>query len=441
LDKSEQKWYHDRRLLGILLLAGVLGLIYNGVILTGYGPDEPRHLAYVKLLFNEHRLPFLLPDGTEYAGAHTLHPPLYYLILLPFYAVLHGLPDALQWHALRAVSLALCLAALPLVYQIALRAVHRLRSSHETDARFFSDEAVACLAVAQIALLPMFGMTGGTINNDSATWLAVVVFLWLLAVKYPHARSLRSAAVLGVCLGLAALCKANALLACVAALVVYLLLQDGWSALRKGRSWMRLGIALGIGLSLAAPWFFYNWRLYGTPLPLPPPMPNPTGGDMMMIFHPDFPAYVAKANWGIFYSLWSQKDWLPEAVRTPIYLALALYVLCALGGFVARRRPSADSTLPSRIALWSAAGAFVVMWLSVLQGALFRTWGWAEGGRYLLPSLVGFSLPLALGWERWLGARALHRVLIGWIVALIFVNAVAIYWLLAYLNPTFGPKG
>jgi hypothetical protein len=41
-------------------------------------------------------------------------------------------------------------------------------------------------------------MTSGAINNDSATLLAVALFLWLLAVKYPREHSLKSAVVLGV---------------------------------------------------------------------------------------------------------------------------------------------------------------------------------------------------------------------------------------------------
>ena len=112
----------DRALIGIIFMSALLGLAYNGAMHLGYGPDEPRHMNYVKLLFEEHSLPRLNPDGTEYHGAHTFHPPLYYLVLLPFYAAFHSLPGEAGWHVVRLVSLLICLASLPLIYQIAERA-------------------------------------------------------------------------------------------------------------------------------------------------------------------------------------------------------------------------------------------------------------------------------------------------------------------------------
>ena len=64
----------DRAFLLLLLLSVLLGLAYNAAILLGYGPDEPRHMAYVNLLFTEHTLPRINPDGTEYYGAHYAAP-------------------------------------------------------------------------------------------------------------------------------------------------------------------------------------------------------------------------------------------------------------------------------------------------------------------------------------------------------------------------------
>jgi hypothetical protein len=45
-----------------MLVVLALGLIYNAVILLEYGPDEGRHVNYVKLLLNEGALPYLEPD-------------------------------------------------------------------------------------------------------------------------------------------------------------------------------------------------------------------------------------------------------------------------------------------------------------------------------------------------------------------------------------------
>jgi len=73
--------------------------------------------------------------------------------------------------------------------------------------------------------------------------------------------------------------------------------------------------------------------------------------------------------------------------------------------------------------------------------ALFKHWGWAEGGRYLLPALPGFSLFLARGWRGFAGERSLPVLCGIWIAAMLALNALAIYWLFSYLNPTFGPHG
>ena len=449
----------DPGLVGIMLLAALLGLIYNGVVMLGYGPDETRHMGYVKMLLDEHRLPYLNPDGTEHDGAHTFHPPLYYLYLLPFYAasralsgntgavptgvgygmaIGHGAPE---WHFVRLVSMLLCLAALPLIYGIARRA-------GRGDVRF------ARLAVAQVALLPIFGQTSGTLNNDAAVLLAVSVFLWLLAVKYPSDRTLKAAVVLGVCMGLGALCKASALACDGVAFVIYLLAQDGRAALRP-RNWARLGVLLLMTALVAGWWHVRSFELYGTWTPLPlampvPSLPNPSNGVLVLMMHPHFPPLLAMANWGIFYTMWSQKDWIPEAVRLPIYGLLAAYCFGALvSGVMGRRRRRAagddlqaadEAGVAERIAVWCPGGAFVVNWLAVLSTAMFMHWGWAEGGRYLLPSLSGLSIALARGWRGGLGAsRRLAGITVGWCLALVALNALTIYWLLAYLNPKYGP--
>ena len=74
------------------------------------------------------------------------------------------------------------------------------------------------------------------------------------------------------------------------------------------------------------------------------------------------------------------------------------------------------------------------MWM-----ALFRHWGWAEGGRYLLAALFGFCLFVALGWRHLVGERRLVAVLGLWCAFAIATNVVSIYWLVKVLNPAAGP--
>ncbi len=428
-------WPRDRVLLGVIALAALLALAYNSTIHLGYGPDEPRHMNYVRLLFDEQTLPRLNPDGTEYYGAHTFHPPLYYLILLPFYAVFHKLPGDAGWHLLRLVSLCLCLVSLVLIYQIAERAGG-------------GDKSVARFATAFVAFLPIFGMTAATINNDSAVLLAVSVFLWLLAVKFPGERSLKSAVWLGVCLGLGGLCKATALLCDGVALLFYLWAQGGRAVFTEAQTWKRLGIIAGCVALITGPWHVRSYLIYGTWTPLPPSMPTPylpdprKYGDLIVLFHPNFPNMLGHANWSLFYTLWSQKDWIPESLRLPIYGTLAGFCLAALVcGLYARVRrrlsPSGAVSCAEQIAARCSEAAFAANWLAVLQVAMFAHWGWAEGGRYLIPTLSGLGIALARGWRGVFPPRVLAGLTAVYVLALLALNVLCLYWLRHYLNPTF----
>ncbi len=202
-------WRRDRVFWMIFALAVVLGLAYNAAVMIGFGPDELRHMAYVRLLLDEHRFPLQLPNGSEYGGAHSYHPPAYYLLLVPFYALGRGLPGEGVWHLLRFVSLGLCLAALPMIYDIAWRAGTIARTEPRTEEDASARTNIARFAVAGVALLPIWGMTGGIINNDSALLLSVVAFVWLLFVRFADELSWKSAALLGLVFGLGALSKAT----------------------------------------------------------------------------------------------------------------------------------------------------------------------------------------------------------------------------------------
>ncbi len=419
----------DKVLWAIIALSLLLGLIYNFVILIGFGPDEPRHMAYVKLLAEEHTFPFILPDGTEYKGAHSLHPPLYYALLVPLYWLTHSLPNDAVWHLARLFSSLLCAAALVLFYDIALVASSR--------------RDVARLSVAHLAWLPIFGMTLGVVNNDSASLLAVAGFLWLLLVRYRSELNWRRALILGVVAGLGSLCKATVVIADVAAVLGVLWARGDW---KRGQSWAYC-VAMGAASALVGgAWYARSFRLYGQFSPIAsgystPMLPNPSQGILVMMLHDNFPRVFAMANWELFYSSWSQKDWFPETVRTPIYLVLLGYcALAAIGHLRVWRGAKTADTIAARSARRALGCAFALSWLACLFMALFRHWGWAEGGRYLVAALGGPALFLAVGWSALLGERVFGRWIWLWGAWSLWLNGVAIYWLLNYLNPTFGPR-
>ncbi|RYX79948.1 hypothetical protein EON83_30620, partial [bacterium] len=198
----------DTGLIALLVVCLLLGIIYNFVIARGYGPDEPRHMNYVTLLLDEHVFPYIMANGKEYKSAHTLHPPLYYSLLVPFYALTRPLFGENAWHIMRALSSLICVGSLFLLYQVALR---------------FGSRRLALLATSQVGLLPMWGMIAGVVNNDSAALFAQSVLLWLLAVRFPHDRTMRAAAIIGLVLGLGALCKATNIICGGTSFIVFLL--------------------------------------------------------------------------------------------------------------------------------------------------------------------------------------------------------------------------
>ena len=452
-EQDESRGARDLGLWRVMALALALGLIYNAVILPGYGPDEPRHLRYVQLLWEERRFPFLLPGGGEYRGAHTLHPPLPYLAMLPLYAIARLFSEGTQYHLLRLFSLACTLASLPLIYQTALgctRGFGRKLGGANEESSWKQSVAVTALSVCVLA--PIFGMASGVVNNDASSLLAVALFCWLLCVRFGDEITPRRALILGACFGLGMLCKATVALCDGAALAAFLVARHGW---KSGLAWRNLAIILGVAIVIAAPWYGRNFGLYGRFSPIEsgysnPALPSPTAGFLVMMMHDNFPPLLARANWGIFYSLWSQKDWFPESIRTPIYVTLALAcVLAALAPLAVRGRLQAAREAErgdveseegdrlgraSRAALYASLG---LLWLVCAGVALFVHWGWAEGGRYLLPALPALALFLSLRLHLLAPGRVLQVLACAWGLSL---NVIAIYWLLSYLNPTFGPR-
>lgn len=451
-----QRWREDKFLWLVCALAFGLALAFNFAIIPGYGPDEPRHLAYIRLLWEERTLPRVLSNVpySEYKGAHAFHPPLYYTLLLPFFAVAQGLGDANLTHFLRFWSGLACVLCLPLLWDVAMVATRENR-------------AVARLALCLTALVPMFGMTSGTINNDAGAFWFSSLFLWLLLWKWREEISLRRALILGVVLGLGGLCKATALAIGFVAIAIWALVYARENHEREnreretrefGRFFSKAALVCFVGALLVAPWHGRSFALYGSWNPLPPAapwgqLPPPAMGKLLTMAHPEFPAIFVESNFGIFRTLWSQRDWLGQVVAPPtgfppplqpfqlvVALAFSLLATLAVVGHL-KARKTRDSTFEAanKAAFFAPLAAFGAVWLVVLNVALFMHQGWAEGGRYLFPILSGFCVFLAVGLHK-LSPRAFGFWLGLGFVGPLFLSGFSLYWLLVYLNPTFGPK-
>jgi hypothetical protein len=358
----------DRVFWWILGVAGVFSLAYNGVILIGFGPDETRHMNYITLLLDAGRLPVIEnadpQNYRETAGAHAFHPPLYYAILLPFYAAFRALPGDLAWHLTRAASSLFCLASLPLLYQIAFVASNERRD-------------IARLVAATVAFVPIWGMTAGIINNDAPALFFTSLFLWLLLVRFAGKLDVRKALILGVVLGLGGLCKATTLLCGGGALLLAIWAQRKTDAPIPKVAWL----TLATGALLVAPWHARSFNLYGTRTPLPPAAPwfSPPLRGLELWLHPDFPAIFARCNVSLFTTLWSQRDWLWQRqtrtigeYETPqliIYSVLALFCALAILGYGRKSKLDSPDSHAAKTARLASYGAFVLTWLTVLQVA------------------------------------------------------------------------
>ena len=445
-----QRWREDKFLCLICALALGFALAFNFAIIPGYGPDEPRHLAYIRLLWEEKTLPRVLSNVpySEYKGAHAFHPPLYYTLLLPFFAVAQSWGEANLTHFLRFWSGLACVLCLPLLYDLALVAMRQNR-------------AVARLALSLTALVPIFGMTSGTVNNDAGAFWFSSLFLWLLLWKWRDEITLRRAVILGLVLGLGGLCKATSLAIGFVAIAVWALVHGREK--RQIPAFLRRAVLVCfVGALLVAPWHGRSMALYGSWNPLPPAapwaqLPPPAMGKFLTIAHPDFPQIFIESNFGIFRTLWSQRDWLGQVVTPPtafppplqpfqLAVALAFSLLATLavvGHFKGRKTPREtapdEDSAASTAAFYAPLAAFGAVWLVVLNVALFMHQGWAEGGRYLFPILAGFCLSLASGLFK-LAPRAFGIFLFAGMAGAIFLSGFSLYWLLFYLNPTFGPQ-
>ena len=319
-----------------------------------------------------------------------------------------GLPGGFDWHLARLVSLALCLGALILLRQIALVAgADRPKSAG----------AFALFVTVGVGLLPIFGMTAGTINNDSAMLFTVTWFLWLLAVKYPRDESFKAAIILGLVFGLGGGSKATALLCNGVALIAYLWAQNGTRGLFKPRTLARGATVIGVAVAVCGWWYIRNQLLYGRLTPIAQGyspadlgyIPAVSQGMLVQIMHPNFPGLVGQALSGIFDSMWSQIDWIPPALRAPIYWSLLVFTALGLLGLLRAKRAVSEAeeaqSLARRIALWSGGAALATNAAACLFFALFVHWGWYQGGRYLLASLGGLMLLLAWGWRSILGEK------------------------------------
>ena len=412
---------------GIYVTFVGMSLAYNLIIPPGYGPDEPRHERYYQYILETGQL----PRDEATTGAIVHHPPLYYLFCVPVYAALRPL-GAAYTYPMRLFSAGLGIIAIIATYRTLLLL-------------FDGRQSVALAGAASVAVWPHYQLISAVISNDmlASVWGALTLYMAVsIALR---GATLRRCALAGAFLGLGCYTKSSVLalgVVCVPALIAGGLRPsestEGQVGLSRGRldgdTLFKGAFAAGVAWLAAGGWWTISFVLTYGRLDVDPPWPLYTWPN------PAVGARFVRGVWGLFRSSWIQVDWLPPSTRLPVYVALAaMATLSAVGLVSLVVRRARDGQPRKALALLIPVLGALALYLALLHNSVFINPGRFEGGRYWLPAVSGYAglwLPLMSGI---LGKRWWWAALAGLLV-LVVCNGLSYYWMISYLNPTYGPK-
>ncbi len=256
-----------RILLAIIFVAFVKQLFFVVAIPPFQGHDEVAHFGYIWTIEEYDRLPTLndnLPIVLEGYADFTLdwpalytanHPPLYYLLARPIYA-LAGEDPLAKLYALRLFSIPFFLLTVWLAYALAVTLFPR-------------DDFLALTVPAFVAFQPQIGFEGAILNNDMLSIFFGALILYLCAGALRGGLSVWRALALGLALGLGLLTKATitVFLPVVAATALWCWWPRPWRRALRPHYWLgRLPAAVELAVPAAllpAPWYFFLYRTYG----------------------------------------------------------------------------------------------------------------------------------------------------------------------------------
>jgi hypothetical protein len=424
----------ERRLFaGLVAVFLILAFAYSAIIPLGFGPDEPRHYCFVKLMVEQHKLSRVLPDGAELGGAIAIHPPGYYLFLSLFYVPSKWLGGAWWTQRLfRSFSPFFGVATLALVWG--------------SCRRIFPGRPWLALSIPAVqALWPHFLLDHSVINNDNGANLmgaAVVYFL----VRRPEGEwSARSAALGGLLLGVAALMKGQLLLCLPPALLAIMAWDHGEQFYANARFWRNVGLVLLLLLVLAGPWYGRNLWLYGMinyVAPgyegLPPGMSLLDGVSSGLV-----QSLVWRAVVGVFHSIWVQVGWFPASMADVLYAVLGVLLAAAAIGWVrlgvGLRSGQVELVARQKRNFTAIALPFILIYLLILYVGTVVHMGVYQGGRYAMFALPGFITLLAVGW-RSIAPGRLGRIGVPVVLAFfLLLNLLSMWNLVTFSNPTYAP--
>lgn len=408
-------WIKQHPIIVPTVIFVVLCLVYGSSIPPFEGPDEAQHFAYVVRLAEGRGFP---PQG-EAAWETPIEqeagqPPLYYLLAsVPARFIDLGNPEAVYRpnpyftaplprdvfdHDNRALHypaddvlaggwLALYLArTLTVSFGIGLIVAVYLLAKE-----LVPDKPMVALATASVtAFTPQVIYLSGMVSNDIPAGAFSTLTLWISIRILQRGLTAKRAFWTGVTLGLAALCKINALILGLPILLTWLWL---W---RSGKTTLPIAIKTGfqflVGLLITCGWWFARvWWLYGSPLGLgthdltPWAITNPE--EQLADF---FPRWIEVAK-----SYWIALGWGPIRPAGWVYTTLLIITLLALIGHLTNLHQKRSA---HRLATYAilASGLFIaVIFLEYWMRRVV-----APYGRLMYPVIGLLMVVLPAGWHK-----------------------------------------
>lgn len=479
----------------LLVLFLVKGFLISLIFPPFSGHDEVAHYGYLDILATEHRPPIIpdldqwqadyadsgelpsfdqLPPGLyEYAGRFTTadwfgdqssplyaikidlntngtiepdeyypsgwiytgnHPPLYYLLMLPVWYLVHHLPLDQQIYFFRFAAIPFGMITVLMAY-LTVRAI------------FPRDTFLHMLVPAFVAFQPQISYEAAMLNNDILAIMFSSVLIWQLSVGLRHRFPIRNCLLIGLAFGLAMISKSTS--------VTFVLLIGFAMVVGIGpkhvREWVGKGLIAGIisGLILA-PWFIYMMVMYGDPTALNRVSQlqewwNHGGGSIWgMLSSKRFFWDRWRETWGAFGWRLIQLD---TNSATFLNVILIVTLFCALGlavyalrflreqraiirdveageasGAVLSHRDETLAIMPWQVtALITMGFACLISYYAILQ---FGTTFSLTQARYYFPAVIPGAVLIMLGFRSWFPHRWLRFAGAAMFLGLVMMNVI-----------------
>ncbi|HRP02850.1 MAG TPA: DUF2142 domain-containing protein [Candidatus Kapabacteria bacterium] len=247
--RNQKKNYTYKELIVTILTIGLAThLIY--VIFTPlfWAPDAQSHFNFVKYLSEHYALPIHTVKMGDISNEWEYYqPPLYYIILAPFYKIstLMGADLNTSVKILRITSVFFWFIST----YFSIKFIETIK---------FNNFAIKILTITIFSLLPTYIFISSTINNDNL----IIVFANILLYLSTRESTKKNAILMGVILGLAILTK---LLAAI--IFVYFGLIFLYKFFKKNRNWNSITntfITIAIGIIFWIPMIVRNLIIYGS---------------------------------------------------------------------------------------------------------------------------------------------------------------------------------